>query len=340
MTNSNLYHTPEGKNKVLRRFSMFDGTGSDLTGCSTYDEALEKTGLDYTATVEKLYLGNGQELKNNFAVVKSDDSEHVLGVVGGQYTPVSNRDAFSVAEEIVNEGYGTYEVGGPCLGAKDKVDYSKSFLVLRGEPFYVADDEFDSFTVLNNSFDGSSGVNFQVLAQRLVCLNDMTRYLGGKASQLRINIQHSKTAEDRIRKAKQIVMEQHKNIELIKKEAEAFIGIKYTKVQFQKTVIPAVLKQQKLVVDGQERQRGEERIERVITQLISAYEAEDTQNYNGTAYKVLLALSDWETHAEGLKNTSNAHLYLNRVTKGMLATANIALILAQYGNLNLSRFKG
>lgn len=64
-------------------------------------------------------------------------------------------------------------------------------------------------------------------------------------------------------------------------------------------------------------------------ELMSAYDAEDTQNYNGTAYKVLLALSDWETHAAPLRDSGNGQLYMNRVLKGMLTTTAVAKYIAE-----------
>ena len=98
-TATNYYKTnAQTREKILRRFSMFDGVGLDLTGAQSYDEALQMAGLDYTAEKAPLFLGNGMEVPNHFAVTKSDNPECVLGVVGNQYHAVSNKDAFAVAE--------------------------------------------------------------------------------------------------------------------------------------------------------------------------------------------------------------------------------------------------
>ena len=91
----------ETYNKVVKRFSMFDGTGHDLTDCNTYDEALLNGDLDYSAEKQKIFLEDGSLIKNHYAMVKSDDHNIVLGVVGNQYKSVGNRDAFAIAEELV-----------------------------------------------------------------------------------------------------------------------------------------------------------------------------------------------------------------------------------------------
>lgn len=330
--------------KVLKRFSAFNGVGNDLTACETYDEALAQCDIDYTAEKKPIYLKNGFEIKDSFACVKKDAEEQggdpvVLGIVGSQYECVSNRDAFSVAEELVEEGLARYEVGGATFGAQDKKDYSRTFLVLRGDDFKVADEPFNQFTIFRNSFDGSTGVNFQVVCQRVWCENMATRYLGGKKNQLRINIQHSKSAIERIEQARQIIMKRNEDIKFVQREAEAFIGTHYTRAQFEKNILPLILTEMKLVDKDKERQRGQDRIEHICQLALSAYDAEDTQNWNGTAYKVILAIQDLETHMPALKDTKNRSIYMGRVEKGMLLTGAVAQYIASQANFDMSKFR-
>ena len=328
-TATNYYKTnAQTRNTILRRFSMFDGVGLDLTGAQTYDEALSIAGLDYTAEKAPLFLGNGMEVPNHFAVTKSDNPACVLGVVGNQYHAVSNRDAFAVAEDIVKSGY-NYEVGGPSFGAKNTLDYAKNFLVLKGEDFQIADDVFNSFVVFNNSFDGTTGVQYRIICQRVVCMNGMVRYLGGEKNQLKINIQHSRSAIERINTAKKIILKRQNDVELIKKEAQAFIGQKFTRAEFEKEIIPLVLEEKKLVEKDKERERGHERVQQVVADLIQAYNADDTQNYASSAYKIILALSDYESHSAPLRDSGNSQIYMNRIIKGMELTTAVAQYIAE-----------
>lgn len=335
LAHNSLYNlNRDVQKKILKRFSMFDSAGFDLTECDTYDEALTEAGLDYSAEKKPLFIQDNEgkliEVSDNFAFVKSDEPSRILGIMGNQYMPVGNREAFAVAEEIVDEGLARFEVGGPSLGSKNTVDYGKSFLVLRGDDFKIGEDEFQSFTYFNNSFDGSSGVQYSTICQRVICLNGVIRFMAGAKSQFRISIQHSRSAFERIEQAKKIVMQRQHDIEEIKRQAELLIGTKYTEKEFTTTIIPQILKTMKLVENDKERQRGAERIERVVDQLMTAWKSEDVMNYTGTAYRVLLALSDFESHSEPLKNTSNGHVYLNRITKGMaLTTAALGVIEAQ-----------
>ena len=326
---SNYYNTNENlRNKILRRFSMFDNAGLDISNETDYESALHAAGLDYEVTKVPIYLDGGIKIPNKYSTVRNGYENESLGIVGKSYTPINNIDAFDVAKEIVDNGDASYEVGGACVGSADKVDYSKAFLVLRGEDFEVGDDTFNSFIVFNNSFNGTTGIQYKVICQRVVCLNGMVRFLGGKKSQLFINIQHCHSAPDRIREAREIILGRVKELEAIRHEAEMFKSMNFTRQQFEKQIVPFVLKQKGLVKDDKERARGQERIEKTVSELIQAYNADDTQNYNNTAYKVILALSDYETHASPLRDTGNGQIYMNRILKGMVLTTAVANYLA------------
>ena len=315
------------RNKILKRFSAFDGVGLDLRGVSDYDAALTAANIDYTAEKRAMFLENGIQIPNAFASVKAGTDE-VLGVVGNQYNPVSNREAFAVAKEIVEQGWGNYEVGGPSYGSRNMLNYSRAFMVIRGEDFQIGEDTFNSFVIFNNSFDGTTGVSYKIICQRVVCLNGMTRLLGGKRNQLQLNIQHSRNANERISLATSIMRDKINEIEQIKKEAEAFMQIGFTREQFEREIVPIVLREKKLVEVEKERERGKERIDNIVSQLLQAYNADDVQNYESNAYRVILALSDFETHAAPLRDCGNSQYYLNNLTKGMLLTTAVARYIA------------
>lgn len=114
-------------------------------------------------------------------------------------------------------------------------------------------------------------------------MNGMVRYLGGKDSQLRIKIQHTESAKERIKTANKIIMKRQNDVEIIKKEAQAFIGQHFTRAEFEKEIIPLVLESKKLVEKDKERERGHERVQQVVSDLLQAYNADDTQNYASSA---------------------------------------------------------
>lgn len=325
-----LFDAEKGRDKVLRRFSVFDGAGIDLRGCETLQDALTTAEIDYGGNKEPIFLANGTEIKDQYCVTKSDDGTP-LGVVGKDYNPVHNKDAFEIAGDLVDNFGFQFEAGGASRGAHSTVDNSKSFLVVRGDDVRIGagnGDIFNTFAVFRNSFDGSGGIQYRFLLQRLVCLNGMTRFLGGKKNQLWINVQHSNSVQDRLTIANQTMREYAQEIAMIKKEANAFINTKLTRNDFEQEVIPLLLKTMKLNTED-EREGNVRKVTNVVQKALSAYDAEDTEMYNGTAYKAILALTDFESHMEPLRDTQNASLYMNRTLSGMVWTTAVATYLAQ-----------
>ena len=164
-------------------------------------------------------------------------------------------------------------------------------------------------------------------------MNGMVRYLGGKENQIKINIQHSRTASERIKTANKIIMKRQNDIEIIKKEAQAFIAQGFTRKEFEKEIIPLVLESKKLVEKDKERERGHERVEQVVSELLQAYNADDVQNYSNNAYRTILAISDYESHAAPLRDTGNGQVYMNRIIKGMALTTAVAQYIAKTRNI-------
>ena len=333
---TNLFETAAGRDKVLRRFSVFDSAGHDLRGCDTLETALETAGINYGGELQSVYLQDGTEIPNNYCVTKSTDGTP-LGIVGKSYRPVANMEAFGVAGELVDNHGFKFEVGGASIGARNITDYAKTFMVLRGEDIRIGKDDgelFNTFVVFRNSFDGSSGIQYRVVMQRLVCLNGMTRYLGGKKSQLWINIQHSESANSRIEIANQAIRNYSAEIAAIRAEAIAFIETPFTRAEFEREIVPTLLKSMKFNIED-DSAANMQKMQRVVQMLLSAYDAEDTANYNSTAYKVILAMTDFESHYEPMRNTNNPSLYMDRTLSGMMLTTAIATYIAQTRNVML-----
>ena len=61
---------------------------------------------------------------------------------------------------------------------------------------------------------------------------------------------------------------------------------------------------------------------------MQAYNADDVQNYASSAYRIILAVSDYESHSAPLRDTGNGHIYMNRILKGMEITTAVAQYIA------------
>jgi phage/plasmid-like protein (TIGR03299 family) len=154
--------------------------GTALAKPATAAEAIRAAQLDWTVIKAPLQCKVDHRLPpvpDRFAVVRSDSTpespQPVLGIVGSNYTPLQNRDAFSWFDAIVGEGAAIYHTAG-ALGDGERVWILAK---LPGEIRVVGDDVTDKFLLLSNSHDGSASVQVKFTPIRVVCQNTLTMAL-------------------------------------------------------------------------------------------------------------------------------------------------------------------
>ena len=159
--------------------------------------------MNFAYQVEKvpLYLGDGERVERWATVRKdlpSDDPDHVLGFVGAGYTVVQNVDAFSFFDEVVGEGKAIYTSAG-VLGHGER-----TFVVARiPQEFYVKDDAYEEYVVLNNSHDGSYALRIMTCAIRVVCANTLSMAL--KTHKTQATIRHTTNVHARMLQATELL---------------------------------------------------------------------------------------------------------------------------------------
>ena len=179
--------------------------GTKLNRPATAEEAIRAAKLDWEVAKVPLYAaGNARVFpaEGEFGIVRKDkwDSDDctVLGVVGEQYTPLQNREAFTFFDPIVGEGAAIYHTAG-VLGAGERIwilaKLPDSIRVKNG-------DITDKFLLLSNSHDGESAVQVKFTPIRVVCENTLTMALGkGKT----IRVAHTKNVQQRLREAQDLL---------------------------------------------------------------------------------------------------------------------------------------
>src|SRR5215213_7749199 len=85
--------------------------GTRLEKPPTAREAIVAAGLDYQVELRTLHTEDGKPINQRRASVRTD-SGTVLGVVGNNYVPVQNHQAFGFLDAVVAEGGLTYHTSG------------------------------------------------------------------------------------------------------------------------------------------------------------------------------------------------------------------------------------
>ena len=174
------------------------GLGTPLKKPATAAEAIRAASLDWEVVKTPLHLKQHkryQVVADRFAMVRADQLKQkmprVLGIVGKDYTPLQNREAFNWFDPIVGRDAAVYHTAG-ALGDGERVWILAK---LPGEIRVVGDDITDKYLLLCNSHDGSGSVHMKFTPIRVVCQNTLTMALSdGKG----IRIKHTSSLPERM----------------------------------------------------------------------------------------------------------------------------------------------
>jgi len=172
----------------------------------TVREALAQAGLDWTVTKKPLFYREETPTLVNFnycpgiiAVVR-EDSGTVMGGVGDNYAPIQNLEAFSVVDEVVEQGLARITAAGSLKGGRIVwmyLDVGESVEVFEG-------DEIAPRLVLVKSHDSSSSFRAIPMAVRMQCTNVVPSLIrSGKMQYL--SIRHSGNTHIKLEQAEKAI---------------------------------------------------------------------------------------------------------------------------------------
>ena len=154
--------------------------GTRLDGPATAEQAIRAGGLDWEVEKVPLYVAGGvrlHELPGKFAMVRRDaigtDNLRPFGIVGPQYQPLQNRDAFTFFDDIAGEAKAIYHTAG-ALGHGERI----WVLAMLPDSMVVANcDVVEKYLLLSNSHDGESAIQVKFTPIRVVCQNTLSQAL-------------------------------------------------------------------------------------------------------------------------------------------------------------------
>ena len=289
--------------KTKNRQEFDSNVGIEISNFKNIDDAIRFASIDYTVEKQPIFLEDGREIKGNYANVRSDNNQPI-SVIGERYTNLQNINAFSFMQELMDLYNVKMQKGGSYDGGR------KSFITAQTEePFELLGDKYSNKMTFLNSFDGSGSVKVIYVPMRMVCTNGLM--LEDSQYRSQISIQHSKTVHEKLEATKNIMISNNKYISFIKEVCTKLASIRLTKkafIEMIEHIMPIEDKATSIITD-----RVVERRENIM----QAYNMSDLQNFNNSAYKAVMAISDYESHYEPIRNTGNDYIYLQRVVGGM-----------------------
>lgn len=203
------------------------------------DEALIGAGLDWDVDLRRLYTEDGYTLLSiheRCAVCRQEDNA-VLGIVGPEYTPLQNKEAFAWFQPFLDTADVTLETAGSLKGGRWVWVLAK---IQRASLMVGAGDEVAHYVLLSNSHDGSLAVRVGFTPIRVVCNNTLCLAHESEASRL-LRVRHTARLLKNLDEIREIIDIAHEEFcatieqyrALMKKEINQKDLAKYVKLVFE-----------------------------------------------------------------------------------------------------------
>jgi len=221
------------------------------------EEAIMAAELDWEVELRHIFTednkGSPQGILNHYVSCRKHDNA-VLGIVGKNYHPLQNRDAFKWFQPFLEGGEATLETAGSLKGG------SKVWVLarIRRDPMIVRkEDMMRHFVLLSNSHDGSLAVRVGFTPIRVVCNNTLCLAHESKASKL-LRVRHTSRVRENLEEIRETInlaqrefaatVEQYRR--LASRQINSSDLVRYVRVVFglkERQRTPAQEKQEKII---------------------------------------------------------------------------------------------
>ncbi len=226
-----------------------------------------------------MYLRDGILVPSRIATIKSETREPI-GLVSDRYEIYQNADAFKFLEEIPDIQF--VRAGETYNGMV--------YIIGKLPTLKVLDDEFTPYVIFQTSHNGWFSLRATICPLRIVCQNQFAMSFKNMANT--ISIQHSKRLEGRIMEAQQLLKDTAIYMQGFTNTAEELALLKVTDTDRNK-ICDAFFESTKAITERQQAALMEKK-----SRFNLCYNDDDNGNFRGTAWGLINALTDYETHKE------------------------------------------
>jgi len=234
------------------------------------DEAIVAAGLDWDVELRHVFTedpkGKRIGIMDSYATCRTRDNA-ILGIVGPDYTPLQNREAFQWFQPFLDSKEATIETAGSLKGGQKVWVLAK---IRDGEMEITTKDVVCHYILLSNSHDGSTVVRVGFTPIRVVCNNTLCMAHESEASKL-LRVRHTTHILENLESIREIMV-------LARKEFYATVQ-QYRALINKKIDISGVEKYVRIVFN-----LGEKGGEKLIPQIIHLFENGRGSDLAGRTY--------------------------------------------------------
>ena len=285
---------------MSQNLSIFEQAGKNIPEGLSDNKVktiFEATGLDWVVEQKSVYVQRDNTnpaihfgtscydiLPNYVANYRSDNNQFLGMVHPKDYKVVQNCDAFDFIDELPNF---TFEKVGMFSGGK------KVFVVGKSNEQIDIDgsgDLVDFYLTFLHGHDGKSGIRFIMCPVRMFCMNQLNLML--QTANFKYNIAHTGDIQLKLAQIQKAIANSRNYVTDLSETIDTMINTKATKSIEQLTLelIPVEDADTTLITSRKEEARQT---------IITLYnDKPDLQNYKGTQFGIVSAVSDYISHAQ------------------------------------------
>jgi len=301
------------------------GLGQVVEKAMTASEAIEQANLDYevekTTIHARIPSQDGIELyqpfEDKFATYRKDTHD-TLGIVGGRYEIVQNKDAFGFFDAIIDSGEAIFETAG-ALGKGERIFVTAKL----PEDMLVAGEECNKYIILTNSHDGTSSIIAGFTSVRVVCNNTLQAALRDLTN--KVLIQHRVGAKERLAEAYKVMNIGSKYMNEVQEVFNEMAKTKVSDEQLQDYIIKVMNPEYKSLKSVEEAEKISTRFKNQVSSIYEFALSHPTQQTNatrGTLWGAYNAISGYYNYIQKYKNEEQ------KFTSQMFGNANNKIIKA------------
>ncbi len=161
------------------------GLGTVLEAAPTIEEAIVASGLDWNVELVDLVTKEEEAQDAPARITRRTSDKSILGVVGPEFKPLQNADAFKFFQPFIDNGTARLEAAGSLrMGKRVWVLAS-----INQQADIVDGDEVRNYVLLAHGHDGSLAIRVGFTMVRVVCANTLAASMSDGASKL-VKINH------------------------------------------------------------------------------------------------------------------------------------------------------
>lgn len=274
----------------MTTLSIFEKAGitiPDNLPDNNIETIFKATNLDWQVEQHQVYTSdNGVHFNNVNTLVANyrSDNKQFMGMVHpNNYKIVQNNEAFNFINELPNF---SFEKVGLFNNGK------KVFVVGKSNEQIDIDgsgDLINFYLTFLHGHDGKSGIRFILSPVRMFCMNQLNIML--ETATFKYNIAHTGNIQNKLNQIQKAIADSKNYVTGLQNAINDMVNTKTSKTidKFTMELIPEEENDSTLVVSRKEEARL------VISSLYN--DKDDIQNYKGTTFGIISAVSDYVSHA-------------------------------------------